>query len=266
MAEASRIWALGDFPRVARETIGATGPLLVEACGIGPGQRVLDVAAGAGNVAIAAARAGAEVVASDITPELLDAGRAAAEAEGLELQWVVADAQSLPFGDGAFDAVTSSFGAIFAPDHAVTARELLRVCRPGGTIGMLNWTPEGWSGRFFATVAPFAPPPPPGYEPPVLWGSEPHLRELLGPGSDEIAVERRVVVLDHFADAEALVSFYRANFGPVIAAFEGLAGDPERAAALERALLTFARETNAAEPGRPPRWELEYLLVRARRA
>lgn len=266
MSEARRIWALGDFPRVARETIGTTGPLLAEACAIAPGQRVLDVAAGAGNVALAAARAGADVVASDITPELLDAGRAAAEAEGLTLEWVVADAQSLPFGDGLFDVVTSSFGAMFAPDHATTARELLRVCRSGGTIGMLNWTPEGWTGRFFATLAAFAPPPEPGFQPPILWGEEAHVRELLGPGCAELAIERRFVVFDHFADGAALVDFYRANFGPVIATYERLDGDAGRTRELTAALLELARSTDLAAPGDQSRWELEYLLVLARRA
>jgi SAM-dependent methyltransferase len=271
MADADRIWALGDFPRVSRETVGTTGPLLVEACGIGPGQRMLDVAAGAGNVAIPAARAGADVVASDLTPELLDAGRAAAAGEGLVLEWVVADAQALPFGDGAFDVVTSAFGAIFAPDHARTAAELLRVCRPGGTIGMLNWTPEGWTGDFFAKLAAFGPPPPQGFQSPALWGDEGHLRELLGAGTSELTVERRMVVLDHFADAEALVAFYRANFGPVIAAFARLADDPERTVELERTLVEFARETDLGGAGSGAarggsRWELEYLLVVARRA
>lgn len=266
MSETSRLWALGDFPRVARETIGTTGPLLAEACGIGPGQRVLDVAAGAGNVAIPAARTGASVVASDITPELLAAGRAAAEQEGLTLEWVEADAQALPFEDGAFDVVTSSFGAMFAPDHAAAARELLRVCRPGGTIGMLNWTPEGWTGQFFRTLAAALPPPPPGGQSPVLWGSEPHVRALLGSGSSALSATPRVVVLDHFADPAALVSFYRANFGPVIAAFAALGDDPVRAAALERSLVRFTHETNLAAEGAPPRWELEYLLVIATKA
>ena len=266
MADASRIWALGDFPKVARATIGPTGPLLVEACAIGPGQRVLDVAAGAGNVAIPAARAGAEVVASDLTPELLDAGRAVAAAEGLALEWVVADAQALPFADGAFDVVTSSFGAIFAPDHAKTAAELLRVCRPGGTIGLLTWPPDGWTADFFTRHAAFGPPPPPDFQPPVLWGEERHLRELLGPGTSELTVERRTVVLDQFADPEALVAFYRANFGPVIASFAQLADDPERAAELERTLVEFARETDLGGADGRSRWELEYLLVVARRA
>ena len=266
MAEASRIWALGDFPRIARETVVGTGEVLVEACAIEPGQRVLDVAAGAGNVALPAARAGARVVASDITTELLAAGRARAASEGLELDWVEADAQRLPFGDALFDVVVSSFGAMFAPDHVATARELLRVCRPGGTIGMLNWTPEGWVGGFFRTLAPFAAPPPPGAQPPSLWGHEPHVRQLLEPGCASLRFQRRVVAVDRFADPRALVDYYRANFGPVIAAFERLADEPERAAELERALLDHAVATNLAAAGEPARWEFEYLLVVGRRA
>src|SRR5262245_51247824 len=133
---ARAVWRLGDYHRFARELMWEIGPIVVQACGISPGQRVLDVAAGSGNVAIRAARAGAEVVASDITPENLEAGRGEAEALGVTLEWREADAQALPFGDDEFDAVTSSFGAIFAPDHHTVADELLRVCRPGGTIGM----------------------------------------------------------------------------------------------------------------------------------
>lgn len=227
---------------------------------------MLDVAAGAGNVALPAARAGAQVVASDITPELLAAGRERATEEGLALEWVEADAQHLPFGDGLFDVVTSSFGAMFAPDHALTARELLRVCRHGGTIGMLNWTPEGWVGGFFRTLAPFAGPLPPGAQPPPLWGHEPHVRALLEPGCASLRCERRTVAVDHFADPHELVAYYRENFGPVIAAFERLADEPERAAELERALLGHAVATNLAPAGERARWEFEYLLVVGRRA
>jgi len=154
--------------------------VLVEACGISAGQRVLDVAAGTGNVAIRAAATGARVIASDLTPDNFDAGRREAVAQGVELEWVEADAEALPFGDDEFDVVTSSFGAMFAPDHQTVADELLRVCRPGGTIGMLNFTPEGTAGEFFAFVARYMPPPPPGALPPVLWGSEEHVRELFG--------------------------------------------------------------------------------------
>src|SRR5687768_3795942 len=136
------MWALGDYQRFAAATVWPLGPVLVDACGISAGQRVLDVAAGTGNVAIRAAKAGAMVVASDLTPENFGAGRRAAAAEGVELEWREADAEALPFDDGEFDVVTSCFGAMFAPDHHAAANELLRVCRPGGTIGMMNFTPE----------------------------------------------------------------------------------------------------------------------------
>ena len=138
--------------------------------------RVLDVAAGTGNASIPAAQAGAEVTASDLTPELLEAGRRRAEAAGVELEWVEADAENLPFEDESFDVVMSSIGAMFAPHHQEVADELVRVCRPGGTIGLLSWTPEGMIGALFRTMGPFAPPPPPGAQPPPLWGSEEHLR------------------------------------------------------------------------------------------
>ena len=179
-AAARAMWQLGDYHRFAKATVWELGPVLVEACGIGPGQRVLDVATGTGNVAIRAAEAGAEVVASDLTPENFDPGRREARELGVELEWVEADAEALPFGDGEFDVVTSSLGAIFAPDHRKVADELLRVCRPGGTIGMVNFTPEGLAADFFAPFARYAPPPPPDALPPLLWGSEEHVRELFG--------------------------------------------------------------------------------------
>ena len=141
---------------------------------------MLDVAAGTGNASIRAAERGADVTASDLTPELLDAGRKVAEADGLELEWVEADAENLPFEDGSFDVVMSSIGAMFAPHHQAVADELVRVCRPGGTIGLLSWTPEGMIGALFRTMGQFMPPPPPGAQPPPLWGSEEHLRGLFG--------------------------------------------------------------------------------------
>ena len=136
------LWASGDYPAVAAELIPALGPELVQACGIRPGDRVLDVAAGSGNAAIPAAVAGAIVTASDLTPELFGAGRRIAAERGVELEWVEADAEAVPFADNSFDVVTSCVGAMFAPHHQATANELVRVCRPGGTIGMINWTPE----------------------------------------------------------------------------------------------------------------------------
>src|SRR5215212_4607465 len=174
------MWASGDYPSMVETFLLPLGPRLVEACGIGPGDRVLDVAAGTGNASIPAVQAGAEVVASDLTPELFDAGRARAEAEGVELEWVEADAHELPFEDASFDVVISSIGVMFAPFHQKAADELVRVCRPGGRIALLSWTPEGMLGAFFRTMKPFMPPPPPGAQAPPLWGSEDHVRSLFG--------------------------------------------------------------------------------------
>lgn len=260
MSEPSGVWALGDLARVVRETIGSTGAELTAACGVGRGQRVLDVGAGTGNVALPAARAGAQVVASDIVPELLAIGRAEAEQEGLRLQWVQGDAQALPFVDNAFDVVLSSFGAMFAPDQPQTAAELLRVCRPNGTLGLQSWTPEGWTGEFFATISSFLPPPPEEFRAPALWGSEPHLRELLGDGLADLRTERCTVVIDRFDEPQELVAYYRANFGPLIAAHRSLADDPDSAAALDEALLDFAQRSNSASAKQGgTRYELEYL-------
>ena len=177
------------------------GPRLVDACRIGAGGdgvRVLDVAAGTGNASIAAALAGAHVTASDLTPELLEAGRARAEAAGVELEWVEADAERLPFEDESFDVVMSAIGVMFAPHHQLAADELVRVCRPGGTIGLLSWTPEGMIGGLFRTIGPFAPPPPPGAQPPPLWGSRGAPRELLGDRVEQAPVERGVLDVTAF--------------------------------------------------------------------
>jgi SAM-dependent methyltransferase len=174
------MWASGDYPSMVETFLLPLGPRLVQACGIGPGMSVLDVAAGTGNAAIPAAQTGAEVTASDLTPEIMEAGRHHAEAEGLALEWVEADAEHLPFEDASFDVVMSSIGAIFAPHHQEVADELVRVCRPGGTIGLLSWAPEGMIGALFRTMGPFAPPPPPGAQSPPLWGSEEHIADLFG--------------------------------------------------------------------------------------
>ncbi|MGH2715919.1 MAG: class I SAM-dependent methyltransferase [Solirubrobacteraceae bacterium] len=256
-------WALGDYHRFAKQTIWDLGEVLVRACGISTGQRVLDVAAGTGNTAIRAAEAGAEVAASDLTPENFDAGRREAEARGVELEWVEADAEALPFADGEFDVVTSSFGAIFAPDHRVVADEMLRVCRPGGTIGMLNFTPEGLISDFFGALAPYMPPPPPEALPPALWGSEEHVRELFGDQVESLEMTRR-----HYVERAASPGDYRElfkqTFGPVVAIYASLGEEPERAAALDRAFLEFATRANSGQPEGPAEYRYEYLLVVAR--
>src|SRR3954463_11871497 len=175
-----KMWASGDYASMVETFLLPLGPRLVQALGIGPGMKVLDVAAGTGNASIVAAQTGAEVTASDLTPELLDAGRVRAAVAGVNLEWAEADAEPLPFADESFDVVMSSIGAMFAPHHQDVADELVRVCRPGGTVGMLSWTPEGMIGSPFRPMGPFAPAPPPGAQPPPLWGSEDHVRELLG--------------------------------------------------------------------------------------
>jgi ubiquinone/menaquinone biosynthesis C-methylase UbiE len=260
---ASSVWALGDYHRFATATQWGLGPVLVEACGVTAGQRVLDVAAGTGNTAIRAAERGADVVASDITPENFDAGRREAWTSGVELDWVVADAQALPFDDGEFDVVTSSFGAIFAPDHQAVADELVRVCRSGGTIGMLNFTPEGLITDFLGALAPYAPPPPPG-PPPPLWGSERHVRELFGDRVEWIELTRREYV-ERADSPRAYCDLFKETFGPVVAIHASLADNPERRAAFERDFLDFATRANRGDPGGPAEYSYEYLLVVGRK-
>jgi SAM-dependent methyltransferase len=251
---------------VARELVAGFGPELVAACDVGPGQRVLDVAAGAGNVAIPAAEAGAEVVACDLTPELFEAGRREAAARGVEVEWVEADAEALPFGDGEFDVITSSLGAMFAPDHQRVADELVRVCRTGGTIGMVNWTPESLVGNLFGTMKPYAPPPPPGSKPPVLWGSEDHVRELFGDRVAALDMTRRSFVEDGlFADPVGLRDYFKAYYGPTIAVYKSLADEPERAAALDRDFAELAARWNRGAPDGAPVFDYEYLLIVARK-
>ena len=258
------MWALGDYHRFATETVWGLGPELVEACGIAAGQRVLDVAAGSGNAAIRAAQAGASVVASDLTPENFDAGRREARARGVELEWVEADAEALPFGDGEFDVVTSSLGAIFAPDHRAVADELLRVCRPGGTIGMINFTSEGLAAEFFALFAPYAPPPPPGAVPPVMWGSEDHVRELFGDRVASLEMTRREYT-ERAGSPRRYREFFKQTFGPAVAIYASLADQPDRAAALDRDFLDFATRSNRGVPGGEAEYRYEYLLVMAKK-
>ena len=262
-AKAREVWTLGDDDRIARDLLEPFGPTLVHACRIGPGVHVLDVAAGTGNVALAAARAGASVVASDLTPALLETGRRRAAERGLSVEWVEADAEALPFADAVFDAVTSSVGVMFAPDQVTAAEELLRVCRPGGVIGLVNWTPESWSARLFGVLAAHVPPPP--GPPPVLWGDEDHIRGLLSDGLDTLDTLRHDLVVDHFATPADLVRFYTEHFGPVIAVRSALAGEPARVDALDRDLLAFAEETDEGGPD-GALYRLEYLLAVGRRS
>ena len=258
------MWASGDYASMVETWLLPLGPRLVDGCGIEPGMRVLDVAAGTGNASLPAAERGANVTASDLTPELLEAGRRRAQAAGLELDWVEADAEHLPFEDASFDVVMSTIGAMFAPHHQKTADELLRVCRPGGTIGLLSWTPEGMIGALFRTMGPFAPPPPPGAQPPPLWGGEDHVRELFGDRVDFRTLERGMLELTAFERPADYADHFMGRYGPTIAA-QANARRNDREAEFEEALNRFADEWNRGTPDRA-RFEKEYLIAVGTRA
>ncbi|MFC4786156.1 class I SAM-dependent methyltransferase [Nocardioides sp. MAHUQ-72] len=255
------MWALGDYPAVASEVIPSLGPVLVMAADVRQGDRVLDVAAGSGNVAVPAARAGGHVIASDLTPELFEAGRAYAAAEGVEVEWREADAEALPFADHTFDKVLSCVGVMFAPHHQAAADELVRTCRPGGTIGLISWTPEGFIGRMFATMKPYVPAPPAGVQPPPLWGREEHVRDLFGDRVELAGVERRTLSVDAFASGEEFRDYFKNCYGPTIVAYKGIADDPERVAALDRELAALGDDALSADGT----MEWEYLLLTARK-
>ena len=254
-----KMWASGDYPGMVETFLLPLGPRLVEACGIGAGMRVLDVAAGTGNASIPAAQTGAEVTASDLTPELFDAGGKRAREAGVELDWVEADAENLPFEGESFDVVMSSIGAMFAPMHQQVADELVRVCRPGGTIGMLNWTPEGMIGALFRTMGPFAPPPPPGAQPPPLWGSEDHVREVFGDRVDLHTLERDMLEVTAFEQPQDYGEHFKSKYGPTIVARANAEKDG-REGELDEALSAFCEEWNLGAPEQA-RFEQEYLVV-----
>jgi len=258
------LWASGNYPAVATELIAELGPELVRACAIKPGDRVLDVAAGSGNAAIPAAVAGAIVTASDLTPELFEAGRRIAAERDVELEWVEADAEAMPFADNSFDVVMSSVGVMFAPHHQATADELIRVCRPGGTIGMINWTPEGLIGNLFKTMKPYAPPPPPGASPAPLWGNEDHVRTLFGDRVADLKFLRQTVRMDHCVNPFEFREYWKRNYGPTIAAYRFNQDQPERVAALDRDFLAFLTDWNRG--GDQPGWDAEFLLVTGTKA
>ena len=258
------MWASGDYPAMVETFLLPLGPTLVDACGIESGMRVLDVAAGTGNAALPAAARGASVVASDLTPQLLDAGRTHAEALGLELEWVEADAERLPFPDDDFDVVMSCIGAMFAPHHQQVADELMRVCRPGGTIGMLNWTPEGMIGGLFRTMGPFAPAPPPGAQPPPLWGSVEHVRELFGGSVTFSSLERDKHRVTAFRRPTDFADHFKQYYGPTLATLANARANG-REVEVVAALDGFFRSVNAGSEDRAF-FEMEYLLVVGRLA
>jgi SAM-dependent methyltransferase len=258
------MWASGDYPSMVETFLLPLGPRLVDACGIGADMRVLDVAAGTGNASIVAAQRGARVTASDLTPELLDAGRARAESEGVELEWVEADAENLPFEDASYDVVMSSIGAMFAPHHEEVADELVRVCRPGGTIGLLSWTPEGMIGALFRVMGPFAPPPPPGAQPPPLWGNEDHVRDLFGDRVAWNTLERDNLAIDAFQRPRDYGEHFKDRYGPTIATYANAAKNGQEAE-LNEALFAFCEEWNRGTDD-DARFEQEYLVSVGTRA
>ena len=239
------IWSAGKWDRVA-DYVAGVGPKLLDAVGIQEGMRVLDIGTGSGgSVAIPAAKRGAEVVGSDISSVHFDAARARAEAAGVNVEWVEADALELPFEDGSFDRVLSTFGHMFAPDHAQAASEIARVTKPDGAFGLCCWTPEGTTGQMFRITASHMPPPPEGFQPPPLWGSEDHVRALMEPHGFELTFERKT---NEFRD-ESLESYaetFETNFGPMVMARQAL-GD--RWGALKEELESFFAEHNEADDG-----------------
>lgn len=255
------MWALGDYDKVATEVVAPLGEVIVEALGITAGELVLDVAAGSGNASLPAARRGARVVATDITPELLDTGWSRAAGEGLEIEWRQADAEYLPYPDHCFDVVMSTVGVMFAPFHRPVATQLTRVTRSGGRIGLVNWTPQGFIGQLFATMKPYAAAPPPGAQPGPLWGDEDHVRTLLGSDVTDLVATRKVLRVDTVGSAEAFRDYFKQYYGPTIAVYRNLADDPAAAARLDQELVELADRFGAGRGA----FDWEYLLVTATR-
>ncbi len=253
------MWGNGDYPKMVETFLLPIGQALVDGAGIGAGSRVLDVAAGTGNASVPAAQRGARVTASDLTPALLAAGSGRPDAQGLDIDWVEADAEHLPFDDDTYDVVMSAIGVMFAPHHQAAADELVRVCKPGGTVALLSWTPEGMLGDLFATMKPFAAPPPPGAQPPPLWGSEQHLAGLFGDRVEFHTLRRDLLEISAFPRARDYGEHFKAHYGPTIAV-RANAEKHGRAEEFDQALDAFCDKWNlgTADQGR---FEKEFLLA-----
>ena len=236
-------WASGDFA-VIGTTLQIVGEQLAESVDVRAGERVLDVAAGNGNATLAAARRFAEVTSTDYVPALLDKGAQRARAEGLEVRFEVADAEALPFADASFDVVLSTFGAMFTPEHARPAGEMLRVVRPGGRIGLANWTPQGFIGQLFQVIRRYLPPPA-GLQSPALWGTEPHIAELFGSAARDIRCLRRDFEF-RYRSAAHWLQVFRDWYGPTHKAFGAL--DAKGQAALAADITALLERHNVAGP------------------
>ena len=232
-------WASGDYA-VIGITLQIVGETLAETCDLRTDERVLDVAAGNGNVTLAAARRGCVVTSTDYVPALLERGAERARADRLDVKFQTADAEALPFADASFDAVVSTFGVMFVADHAKAAAELLRVCRPGGRIGMSNWTPEGFIGQLFKVIGKHVPPPA-GASPPALWGTKDHLTKLFGAGAASIELHPRTFQFRYRSPAH-FIDVFRTWYGPVHRAFAAL--PPEGVQALEKDLTDLLERSN----------------------
>lgn len=252
------VWALGDYALMAEEVMAPLGPALIRATGIARGMRVLDVAAGSGNISLPAAATGADIVSSDLTPELLQRSQSRAAAQGLMIDYREANAHALPFGDSEFDVVMSAIGVQFAPDHQRAADELVRVCRPGGTIGVISWTPEGFFGRMLATIRPYRPSLSQAVPPAALWGREGYVSGLLGDRVGRITTSRGLLHVNRFENAEAVHSYFKNHYGPTIEAYANVGQNRVLADELDAQLVELAQQYLAnATMG----WE--YLLVTA---
>jgi ubiquinone/menaquinone biosynthesis C-methylase UbiE len=258
-AKQQATWASGDFA-VIGTTLQIVGESLAEAIDVRAGERVLDVAAGNGNASLAAAHRFAQVTSTDYVPSLLEKGAARAQAEGLQIDFQVADAEDLPFGDGSFDVVLSTFGVMFTPDHTRPAREMLRVVRNGGRIGLANWTPEGFIGQLFKVIGAYLPPPA-GLKSPALWGTEPHIVQLFGAQAMDIRCTRKHFNFRYRSSAH-WIQIFRDFYGPAHKAFAAL--DATKQAALERDIVALLERLNVAGPSSlvVPGEYLEVVIVK----
>jgi ubiquinone/menaquinone biosynthesis C-methylase UbiE len=254
------MWSLGDYRELARQ-FEPTAAALVEACGVGPGMEVLEVAAGTGNLAVAAARRGARVVASDLTPRMVELGQQRSAAEGLDIEWLEADAEDLPFDDGRFDVAASTFGVMFAPRPQIAATELFRVVSSGGTVGLANWTPLGYLGRQIDIASGYGPAPPSGIPSPLAWGEPEVVRERLGELAVSVELQPRMAPM-RFDSKQAAREFQERYNGPLIALRNTL--PPERYDALMTELDRLTDQSNRATDGTVA-IDAEYLLVVARK-
>lgn len=238
------VWSLGDYGRVG-SLLSRLGETLVHEVDVRPGERVLDVAAGNGNASLPAARRFADVLATDYVPQLLEEAQRRADAEAVALRTEVADAQALPYADGSFDVVLSTIGAMFAPDQEAVAREMTRVCRSGGRVGMANWTPDSMVGDMFRTVGRHVPPPQ-GVQPAVAWGDPDRVRALLGPWCADVRTSRESFPW-RFPSSQACLEYFRTWYGPTVAAFRAV-GDEGRAG-LEAELVAMFEGHSTATDG-----------------